>query len=110
MKKLILLALISTLGAQTPVQTGTIQFLDSGTLICTVTLPSTTCSTSSLSVGTHNITAVYSGDSVYAGSTSAILTQIVKAPLIQTTSTLTGAPNPSTVGQAVVLTNTISHQ
>ena len=44
-----------------------------------------TCVTTSLGLGSHNITAVYSGDPVNVGSTSAVLTQDV-------TGTATGAP------------------
>jgi hypothetical protein len=35
-------------------------------------------STSALGVGTHKITAVYGGDSTFAGSTSAAVEQVVE--------------------------------
>jgi hypothetical protein len=38
-----------------------------------------TYSTSTLSVGSHSITAVYGGDTNFAGSTSSTLTQTVNA-------------------------------
>jgi hypothetical protein len=44
---------------------------------------SATCTTSALSVGSHSITAVYSGDSNYNGSTSFTVVQVVNsAPVI----------------------------
>jgi hypothetical protein len=65
-------------------------------------------STAALSVGSHAITAVYSGDSTYATSTSSVLTQTVNASLISTTTALTSSPNPSTYGQSVGFTAFVS--
>ncbi len=112
MKKLLFFAFISSLFAQVVAPTGSVTFSEGATTICTASLTgaNATCSTSSLSVGTHLITAIYSGDSVYAGSTSAIFTQIVRAPLITTGSILTGSPNPAMVGQSITLTDTVTHQ
>lgn len=53
--------------------------------------------TSSLSVGTHNITAIYSGDTFRAASNlSGVLTQTVNKAV--TTTTVTSSFNPSTFG------------
>jgi hypothetical protein len=59
--------------------TGTVQFLDGGNLIGTSALSSGTATfaTSSLTTGAHSITAVYTGDSSDASSTSALLVQTV---------------------------------
>lgn len=59
--------------------TGTVQFLDSGNLLGTGTLSGGAASftTSSLTSGSHNITAVYMGDTNDTGSTSALLVEIV---------------------------------
>ena len=60
--------------------TGTVSFFDGATLIgSAVPLVAgvATITTSSLAAGTHSITAVYSGDANFTGSTSAVLTQIV---------------------------------
>jgi uncharacterized protein YjdB len=59
--------------------TGTVTFNDGGTALATVTIGSgpVVYTTSSLAVGSHSITAVYSGNTTYAGSTSPILTQKV---------------------------------
>lgn len=51
--------------------TGTLTFLDNGSSLCSVSLPSTSClASSSLTPGTYPVTAHYSGDSVYSSSTS----------------------------------------
>jgi hypothetical protein len=61
--------------------TGTVTFRDGTTILGTGTLSNGTASfsTSTLSAGTHSITAVYGGDANFNGSTSAALTQTVKA-------------------------------
>ena len=56
---------------------------------------------SSLPPGVHNLDAVYGGDATHTGSTSAAVTQIVNKHV--TTTVVTSAPNPSLVGQSVVL-------
>ena len=65
----------------TEIGTGT---LDSGTA---------TYSTTSLSVATHSITAVYVGDTNYATSTSTAVSQVVDQAA--TTTTLTSSPIPA---------------
>jgi hypothetical protein len=65
-------------GVGTP--TGTVTFRDGATTLGTATLSGgkASFSTATLSAGvTHSITAVYSGDSSFATSTSAVLTQTV---------------------------------
>jgi hypothetical protein len=59
--------------------TGTVTFKDASTALGTVTISSgpVMYTTSSLALGSHSITAVYSGNSTYAGSTSPTLTQNV---------------------------------
>ncbi len=88
--------------------TGTITFKDGNAPLGTGLLGagSTTFTTSSLAGGTHSITAVYSGDGNNAGSTSAVLIQTVTAP--PTTTALTSSLNPSSFGQNVVFTATVS--
>jgi hypothetical protein len=63
--------------------TGTVTFKDGVTVLGTGTLNGSgqaTFTTSSLSVGSHSITAVYSGDVNNAAATSAVLTQVVNIP------------------------------
>jgi hypothetical protein len=93
-------------GSGTP--TGTASFFDGATLLGSGTLSGgvATFTTSTLSVGSHAITAVYSGDSTFTGSTSPVDTLTVNQAA--TTTTLTGAPNPSALGQAVTLTATVA--
>jgi hypothetical protein len=61
---------------------GVVTFKDGGTTLGTGTLTPggiATFTTSTLSPGSHNITAVYGGDTNFAGSTSAVLVQNVNA-------------------------------
>ena len=88
--------------------TGTVQFLDGGTLLGAATLSggSAVLPTSSLGAGSHSITVVYGGDAVYAGSTSAVLAEIVNKA---STSVVAGSTaNPSTFGQPVSFTAAIT--
>jgi hypothetical protein len=51
--------------------TGTVTFTSGGATLCVVTLPALSCATStSLAVGTYNVSATYSGDANYNGSTA----------------------------------------
>jgi hypothetical protein len=89
--------------------TGTVSFLDgtrnaSGAV--TLSNGKAIFSTSSLGAGgVHSMTAVYSGDNIYSGSTSAVLTQII---ILNTTTTLTSSLSPSILGQPVTFTATVS--
>jgi parallel beta-helix repeat protein len=93
-------------GTGTP--TGTVQFYDGTTLLGTANLnPSGTATftTNKLAAGSHAITARYLGDANDAGSTSVALTQVVQT---STTTTLVSSLNPSTAGQAVTFTATVT--
>ena len=75
--------------------TGTVAFKDNGSDITgcgNVALnPNTaTCTTSSLSPGSHSITAVYSGDSNFSESTSSAVTQMVATVLRLTGESVAG--------------------
>jgi len=64
---------------------------------------------STLTAGSHSLTAVYGGSATFATSTSPVVTQIVNAPVAAATSTsLTSTPNPSTAGQPVTLSSTVT--
>jgi hypothetical protein len=56
----------------------------------------------SLTGGPHSITAIYSGDSTFAGSISTVLVQRVGAE--PTSTSVTASPNPAMLGQSVALT------
>lgn len=83
-----ILALIACCGLSAQNPTGTVLFysgetlLGSGTLTCTTATPpvcTAQLTTGSLPVGASSITAVYSGDTNYAASTSPVLIQTVNA-------------------------------
>jgi Bacterial Ig-like domain (group 3)/Galactose oxidase, central domain/Kelch motif len=60
--------------------TGTVNFLDGTTQLASFTLSGAPVqfTTDKLSVGTHSITAVYSGNSFWAGATSSIVSETIK--------------------------------
>ena len=99
-------ATVSSGGSGTP--TGTVQFKDGGSTIGSGTLSGgmATLMTSALNAGTHSITAVYGGDTTFAGSTSSVLTQTVNQAA--TTTGLAVDINPSTFGQTVTFTATVT--
>jgi Bacterial Ig-like domain (group 3) len=65
-----------------------------------------TLTTSSLSPGSHTVTAAYFGDANCAASTSSTFTQLVGTA--GTSVALTSSQNPSTQGQSVTFTATVS--
>ncbi len=90
--------------------TGTVKFMDGSTILGTSSVTGGTAkfSTATLAVGHHRITASYSGDTTFAGSTSPPLYQLVNRA---TTSTmLVSSVNPSTVGLSVTFAATIVPQ
>ncbi len=85
------------------VTTGTIDFLDNGVLLATKNVASgaATFSTKTLGVGSHPISAVYSGATTNSGSSSPLTQVVVPAP---TTVKLTASPGLTSVfGQKVPL-------
>jgi RHS repeat-associated protein len=75
---------------------GSLTFYDQGVSIGTAAISGTTATltTSSLSSGTHSITASWGGDSIYAAASSGAITQIVNAPPVMYSYSITGyAPN-----------------
>ena len=100
-----------TSGAGTPTG-GTVTFKDGATTLGTGTLSvvngvaQATFTTSTLAVGNHSLTAVYSGYNNFTGSTSSPLTRTVNPAA--TATTLVAAPDPSDFGQTVTFTATVS--
>ncbi|MGA7648369.1 MAG: Ig-like domain repeat protein [Terriglobales bacterium] len=89
--------------------TGSVAFLDGTNTLGTSPVNGSgvaTFSISTLSVGTHNITAAYSGDGNFSGSTSPALSQVVQQG--NTSTALTSSLNPSTESQSVTFTATVS--
>jgi len=92
--------------------TGTVTFFDGTTTLATATVTnngsqhnSATLIAAGLQGGTHTITATYSGDSNYLGSTSTALTETV-SPAASTIS-VTSSQNPISFGQSVTLTASV---
>ena len=97
-------------GAGTP--TGSVTFYDGANSIGTGTLSvvngsvQATLASSTLSAGSHSITAVYSGDSNFTTSTSAAITQTVGQAA--TTTSLAANLNPADGGQSICFTATVA--
>jgi large repetitive protein len=91
------------------IPTGTVTFIDQGTHLGTVTLNASGAanfSTTSLIVGTHHITASYSGDANSIASTSSTLNQVVVASSTATT-LITSNPDVS-FGTPVTFTASVT--
>jgi Bacterial Ig-like domain (group 3)/Beta-propeller repeat len=88
--------------------TGTVTFKDGSTALGSgaVSGNAARLTTSGLATGTHSITAVYSGDSNFTGSTSNTLSQVVTKAT--TTTTLLSSINPSVQGKPVTFTAVVS--
>lgn len=92
-----------------PTATGTVQFKDGGSNLGTPQTMSggaASLSTSALGGGAHTITAVYSGDANYDVSTSPNFSHTVNPA--NTTTVLSSSVNPSTFGQAISLSATVT--
>ena len=89
--------------------TGTVVFKDGTTVIagCPGTLASgvSTCTTATLTAGSHTVTASYGGDTTYAVSTASVTETVAALP---TTITLTSGTNPSVVSGNVLFTATVT--
>ena len=99
-------ASLSTTGGQ---PTGSILFKDGATTIGTVGISGTAqavFATSTLSVGSHSITAYYPGDANNAAATSAVVVEVVQQA--STATTLVTSQNPIALGQAIGLTATVT--
>jgi hypothetical protein len=95
-------------GARSP--TGTLTFMDGTTSLGSVPVNGcvTGFSISSLGVGTHNITVVYSGDATNQSVTSAIFTENVLPLIFSTSTNLISSSGTSIVGTSFNLTATVN--
>jgi large repetitive protein len=87
--------------------TGSVTFMDGGSAVAgcvaqPLTAAIATCNETYAGAGTHSITALYSGDANFTGSTSPALTQTVNPGV--TTTVVTSSANPSVSGQSVAYT------
>ncbi|HTT31483.1 MAG TPA: Ig-like domain repeat protein [Solirubrobacteraceae bacterium] len=95
--------------------TGTVNFKDGSSSIsgCTASalggsgnVRTATCATAGLTMGTHSITAAYSGDGTNAAATSSALTQTVNKANASTG--LASSVNPANVGASITFTATVT--
>ncbi|WP_413809541.1 beta strand repeat-containing protein [Streptomyces sp. OE57] len=103
-----LCAQVTTTSPGTCAPTGTVTFTIAGgpTLIGTLNATGQACvTTSAIPVGTHAVTATYAGNTGVAGSSASGSVTVVQAT---TTTVLTSSPNPSTPGQNVTFTATVT--
>jgi hypothetical protein len=100
-------ATVTSAGGGTP--TGSVTFKDGATVLFTTALSGATAGviTTGLTPGNHTITATYNGDATFSPSTSAPLIQTVGAAT--TTTALISSVNPSSPGQAVIFTATVTN-
>jgi hypothetical protein len=98
----------SSLGA--PPDGEAINFMEGTTVLGTGVLSAgfTSFTTSALVTGTKSIRAFYAGDANLVGSTSKVVNQVVTKAT--TATTLVSSLNPSTVGQSVTFTATMTPQ
>ena len=90
--------------------TGIVTFFDHETSLGVVTLAAGAASftTSSLAAGSHLISVQYAGDTNFAASTSNVLTVVISAaPLISTTTALSG-PATGNTGATITFTATVT--
>ncbi|MFJ3384493.1 MULTISPECIES: Ig-like domain repeat protein [unclassified Curtobacterium] len=84
--------------------TGTITFTNAdGDVLCTATLPETSCETDALPVGSNEVTVTYDGDASFAASSTTLTVDVTKRPT--TLAAPTTAPT-AVVGSKVRLTAT----
>lgn len=99
------IAVAAASGSGTP--TGTVMLQDGGSTLSALTLVNGQASftTASLAVGSHSITASYSGDTNFSAA-SAALSQAVNKDASSVT--VSASANPSVFGQSVLVTATVS--
>ena len=90
-----------------PAYTGTVTFYVGSTVLCSkVPLNAANeavCTTSQLTVGSHIVSAVYSGDDVYGGSRSLAVVQRVNSAIGASTVDIVASPAPAEVPEADTL-------
>jgi hypothetical protein len=102
-------ASVTSSGSAIP--TGTVAFRDGATVLGSSSLNSSglaTFLTSSLSAGSHSITAIYGGNATNGSSTSSVLSETVNAAVSATTTALSASPNPAVLGTSVTFTAAVT--
>jgi Bacterial Ig-like domain (group 3)/RTX calcium-binding nonapeptide repeat (4 copies) len=105
-------ATVSVLAPGVGTPTGTVTFRDGNVVLGTAAVVpfagTARFTTSFAAAGGHAITAVYSGDASFVGSSQTLTEQVNAATTPQATTTaLTASANPAVVGQAVTFTATV---
>ena len=101
--------LTATVAGSSGVPTGTVNFLDGTAVLGSGNLNSSgvaTYTSTAFAVGAHALSAIYTADNKYSGSTSATQTLTIVAS--GTTTTLTSSLNPAGAGQTVVFTAVVA--
>ncbi len=100
-------ATVSAVAPASGTPTGDVDFFDGNTLLDSVELQNgvATYSISTLTIATHNITAEYEGDSDFTDSSASLTQTVNKAG---STVVLTSSANPTTLGESVTFTATVS--
>jgi len=100
--------LTATVTASSGTPTGTVTFKNGTATLGTVTLSGGVAkyTTTKLTGGTHSLTAIYNGSATFLSSTSTAVSQVVKKAT--TTTAVVSSQNPSTVGQSVTFTATVT--
>jgi len=103
-------ATVSAVAPGAGTATGTVTFLDGGIPIGTGTLSAgvATFTTSALAVGSHTITTSYGGNANFNGNTGSLVGNPQVVNKSDTTTAVTSSQNPSTVGQPVTFTASVS--
>jgi hypothetical protein len=86
-----LIAVTATVSAVSGTPGGSVLVGDGAGATCTITLPATTCNLTAMSAGSRTLTAVYSGDANFAGSSAAGVAHTVNAVVNFSSSTATGS-------------------
>jgi Bacterial Ig-like domain (group 3) len=81
--------------------TGTISFSLNGKVLCTATLPKTSCTATGLAAGAHEILVSYSGDAAYAPSSTTVTVTVPVTPGLAFTGS--ALVIPVAIGTATVL-------
>jgi Bacterial Ig-like domain (group 3)/FG-GAP repeat len=102
--------LTATVRSSSGTRTGTVEFYDGSSALGSATLASGSgaLSITSLSVGSHGITAVYQGSLKFNSSASSSLTQVVTVE--NTTTSIGSSRNPVSLNQRVTYTATVTGQ
>ncbi|HLJ94557.1 MAG TPA: Ig-like domain-containing protein, partial [Gemmataceae bacterium] len=105
-----LTATVTSAAPGTP--TGSVEFFDGPTLLATAAVDQTGTAVLtgvSLPVGVHQLSAIYSGDSTFAGS-QGTGTETVNAPppASPTTTSISSSANPSVFGQTITFSASVS--